>query len=280
MHIDDGTVFQSRGRLNQDLLSGVYDDQLHDENDWNSMHRQPLSLNANFAGFNIFLFKTKCSENRCYFISNRAHYELNTLIGDTVDEQLEHNEAHFCLLKDGVHIVSNGELNDDSRWTRVRMLRQRLCKWIEHLSDTESIAETEQHRESKAVELLNDLINLFDGETNRKKKKQIKMSPNRILEELSEIMSDDTRFDEKEIISLDQCAFSYLTPERERQCHSQMLFKPGDLAEDRNDATVTQSIGLLEAFELKEQKNWKYHLFQRNTLQDDASSAEWQSTTI
>ena len=118
--INHDVEYTSRGLLNEDFASGKYNDQLQKQ-----QHNNTIKLNGYFHGFNIFLCQTVPKLN-CYFISNRPQstcHEMEAKV-DT-NTEIPPYEARFCKLSDGIHIISNGQINDDVIWARVRHLRKR-----------------------------------------------------------------------------------------------------------------------------------------------------------
>ena len=178
--IIDDVEYISRGTLNEDLISGKYKDKIH--------KNKTINLDEYFRGFNIILCETVPDVN-CYFLSNRMQSTCKEM---NCDKEIKQNQANVCKLSDGIHIISNGMLNDDVIWTRVRILRKRLNEWV-------NIIKTKQTREDNA-ELKEDA----DDEST--------ISVDVILNDLSRIMSDDQDFEQKELPSIEQCEFSYLGP--------------------------------------------------------------------
>ena len=77
-------------------------------------------------------------------------------------------------LKGWIYIISNGQINDDNIWSRVRILRQTSTKWLKGIQSNEKQDEEEQK-------------SMDDNQ----------LPLQRIVKDLHEIMSDDTFSDEK-----------------------------------------------------------------------------------
>ena len=244
--INHDVEYTSRGLLNEDLVSGKYNDQLQ-----NQQNKNTIKLNGYFHGFNIFLCQTIPNIN-CYFISNRVQSTCHEMESKTdTNTELPHNEARFCKLSDGIHIISNGQLNNDIIWARVRNLRKRLETWIDGIN-------TQNH--DVAEEKKDQDIN-----------KTVSLSLDRIVKDLREIMGDDTFFDETELPTIKQCEFSYCDPKWEQTAHKAIFCKPYFRGENTTDATVSQGMVVLER---KENENKYYYFHRKGYLDKDLKKNE------
>lgn len=214
----------SRGILNNQLI----------KNEFKLNENCSINLKNNYNGFNIILCDIKPKIN-VQFISNSIHKTINPSIN-----QFSHNTANIRSLKNGIHIISNGQINDIKIWARVRNLKHKLNIWL-------------KVKQSKSLNIIDNILHKISNNNNNNHKL--------IFDELNQIISDNTKFNLNEIPNIKQCSYT-LTPNKEQMNH-QSIFQFD---------TISQTIIIVD------NKN-KAHFYQ-NDSRDNKSDWEYQLTTF
>ena len=225
----DGSKTVSRGILNDELI----------ENKFNIQANVPLELKHNFDGFNVIMCDIY-PEINAKFISNCNHTTIKPAMNG-----FNPHIGHVRHLDDGIYVVSNGMINDDKIWTRVRYLKKKLNEWI-------------YLKKSNSLTILNELIDKVSNKDNH-----INEEHKQIFTELREIISDKSRFNDNELPSIFDCQFSPYNHSIEKEWHSSIFTKNTVsqsivILNDTNNGTLTHFYQNDSRKGITNENNWEY----------------------